>query len=229
MLNHATYHIQNRWHTYKKHVSKLKNKAVLIFLLLISFSGFTQNLTEKEFVILTFEMDRNKDSHGTFIYYWIAELEKYEKVDEYKEPKIYSLFLHEFYGSEQLESCCLGKISYPYTMTTGTEFNFPENYSEYLTELRELVKKNREKIQVIKKEWKDGYKEKVTVYATAVRGKLCECEFGGNTYLTKGDRISFPKGNYEIIKNYLTKEKRILLFKDFSDFNYSNTDYRTGK
>lgn len=207
----------------------MKNKVILIFLLLISFSGFTQNLTEKEFVILTFEMDRNKDSHGTFIYYWIAELEKYEKVDEYKEPKIYSLFLHEFYGSEQLESCCLGKVSYPYTMTTGTKFNFPENYGEYLTELRELVKKNREKIQVIKKEWKDGYKEKVTVYATAIRGKLCECEFGGDTYLTKGDRISFPKGNYEIIKNYLTKEKRILLFKDFSDFDYANTDYRIGK
>ena len=58
------------------------------------------------------------------------ELEKYEKVDEYKEPKIYSLFLHEFYGSDQLESCCIGKVSYPYTMTTGTEFNFPDNYSE---------------------------------------------------------------------------------------------------
>jgi len=174
-------------------------------------------------------MDRNKDSHGTFIYYWIAELEKYEKVDEYKEPKIYSLFLHEFYGSEQLESCCLGKVSYPFTMTTATEFKFPENYTEYLTGLRESFKNNRQKIQVIKKKWKDGYKEKVTVYATAVRGKLCECEFGGNTYLTKGDRISFPKGNYEIIKNYLTKEKRILLFKDFSDFEFANTDYRTGK
>lgn len=215
--------------THLKHVLKLKNKVALIVLLLICFSGFTQNLIEKEFVILTFEMDRNKDSHGTFIYYWIAEFENYEKVDEYKEPKIYSLFLHEFYGSEQLEFCCLGKVSYPYTMTKGTEFNFPKNYSEYLTDLRELVKNNREKIQVIKKEWKDGYKEKVTVYATTVRGKLCECKFGGDTYLTKGDRISFPKGNYEIIKNYLTSEKRILLFKDFSDFNYSNTDYRTGE
>ncbi|MCA0133761.1 hypothetical protein [Winogradskyella alexanderae] len=207
----------------------MKNKILFIFLLLISYSGFTQNLTEKELVILTFEMDRNKDSHGTFIYYWITELEKYENADEYKEPKIYSLFLHELGSSDQLEFCCLGKTSDPYTYTTASEFDFPENHTEYLTELRELVKKNRQKIQVIKKEWKNGYKEKVTVYATAVRGKLCECEFGGKRYLKKGDRINFPKGNYEILKNYLTKDKRILLFKDFSDFDYSNTAYRTGK
>ena len=183
-------------HTYRKTVSKLKNSIFLIILLLISFSGFTQNLTEKEFVILTFEMDRNKDSHGTFIYYWVAELEKYDKIDEYKELKIYSLFLHEFYGSEQLASCCLGKVSYPYTTTTGTEFNFPENYSEYLTELRELVKNKRQKIQVIKKEWKEGYKEKVTVYATTVRGKLCECEFGGNTYWNYYIRLDIELNEY---------------------------------
>jgi len=174
-------------------------------------------------------MERNKDSHGTFIYYWVAELEKQEKVDEYEEPKLFSFLLHEFYGSDQLESCCLGMVSDPYTMTTGTEFNFPENYSKYLTELRKSIKENRKKIQVIKKEWNDGYKEKVTVYATAVRGRLCECEFGGNTYLTKGDQVSFPKGNYEIIRDYLTKDKRILLYKDFSNFDFINTDYRSGK
>ncbi|OEY71718.1 hypothetical protein [Salegentibacter salarius] len=207
----------------------MKNKLILLVLLLTSLNGLTQEPTEKEFVILTFEMDRNKDSHGTFVYYWIAELEKYEKVDEYKEPKISSLFLHEFYGSEQLESCCLGKVSYPYTMTTETEFNFPDNYSDYLTDLRALVKKNRKKIQVIKKEWQEGYREEVRVYATAIRGKLCECEFGGNTYLTTGDQINFPKGEYEVLDDFLTKDKNILLFKDFSAFDFSNTDYRTGK
>ena len=207
----------------------MKNLSIIITLLLNSFIGFTQNTIEKEFTILTFEMSRNKDSHGTFRYYWVAELEKYENVDEYKEPNIYSIYLHELGTSDQLESCCLGKISDPYTYTTASKFDFPENHGEYLTELRELVKKNRKKIQVIKKKWQNGYKEKVTVYATTVRGKLCECEFGGDTYIKTGEKISFPRGNYEIVKNYWTKDKQILMFKDFSDFNYANTDYRTGK
>jgi len=203
----------------------LKNKVTLIFLLLISFSGLSQNLTEKEFVILTFQSSKNKGQHKNHVYtyYWVAELEKYEKVDEYKEPKIYSLFLDEFYGSEQLESCCLGKVSYPYTMTTGTEFNFPENYSEYLTDLKKLVKDNREKIQVINKKWKDNLKEKVTVYATTVKGNLCICEYGGKVILKAGDLISFPKGEFKIIDNYWYDNKNILLFKDFSTFKYGNT------
>ena len=72
----------------------MKNTIIIRFLLLISFSGFTQNLTKKEFVILTFEMSRNKGQHKkhVYTYYWIDKLEKYEKIDEYKEPKIYSLF-----------------------------------------------------------------------------------------------------------------------------------------
>ena len=207
----------------------MKNKIIFIFLLLISFSGFTQNLTEREFVILTFEMNRNKDSHGTFIYYWITELEKYENANEYKDPKLNSLFLQELGSSDALESCCLGKTSDPFTYTTSSEFDFPENHSEYLSELRELIKKNRQKIQVIKKEWKKGYKEKVTVYATAVSGEMCECEFGGKKYLKRDSRLNFPKGNYEILKDYLTKDKQILLFKDFSNFDFINTASRTSK
>ena len=190
---------------------------------------FSQDNSEKDYVILTFEMDRNKDSHGKFIYYWITELEKYEKVDEYKEPEIYSIFLQEFYSSDQLESCCLGKTSYPYSFYTTSKFDFPENYSEYLNGLRELVKKNRRKLQVIKKQWKQNHNETVTVYATPLRGKLCVCECGDNDYEQKGNKISFPKGNFTVIENYLTEEKGILLFKDFSKFNFTNTSYRTGK
>ena len=190
-----------------------------------TFSGFTQNLTEKEFVVLTFEKIRNKGQHANqvYTYYWVAELEKHENVDEYKDPKIFSLYLNEIYGSEQLKSCCLGNTSYPYTMTTETKFNFPENYASYLKNLRKLIKDNREKIQVVKKRWKNNYKEKITVFATTVKGKLCVCEYGGDTILETGDLISFPKGELKIIDTFWNDNKSILLFKDFSSFECENT------
>lgn len=174
-------------------------------------------------------MDRNKDMHGTFVYYWVAELEEYEKVDEYKEPIVYSIFLHEFYSRNQLDSCCLGKTSYPFNYFKGNNFDFPENYSQYLKNLRELVKHNRVKLQVIRKVWKNNYKETVTVYGTAVRGNLCQCQNGLDSYLKAGDRISFPQGNFEIIEDYWTNDKQILLYKDFSNFNFMNTAYRSYK
>jgi hypothetical protein len=74
----------------------MTKRLLLLLLTLTTLKTFGQQDSLKQFVILTFEMDRNKDSHGKFVYYWIAELEKYEKVDEYKDPTIYSLFLYNF-------------------------------------------------------------------------------------------------------------------------------------
>ncbi|MBS1508289.1 MAG: hypothetical protein JSS79_16740 [Bacteroidetes bacterium] len=207
----------------------MTKRLLIIFLSLTTFKAFGQRDSLKQFVILTFEMDRNKDSHGTFVYYWIAELEKYEKVDEYKEPIIYSLFLHEFYSRNQLDSCCLGKKSYPFYFFQGDNFDFPKNYSEYLSGLRKLTKDNRVLIQKINKNWKDNYRETVTVYGTAVCGQLCKCINAGDRLLRPGDMMGFPKGEFEVLKDFWTKDKRILIFKDFSQMNFVNSDYRTGK
>lgn len=65
--------------------------------------------------------------------------------------------------------------------------------------------------------------EKVTVYATTVKGELCVCEYGGDVILKAGDLISFPKGEFKIIDTFWNDNKNILLFKDFSTFEYGNT------
>ena len=211
------------------YIQEMTKRLLIPLLTLTTLTTFAQQDSLKQFVILTFEMDRNKDSHGTFVYYWIAELEKYEKVNEYKDPTIYSLFLHEFYSRNQLDSCCLGKTVYPFDFFKGDNFEFPGNYSEYLSELRKLVKDNRVEIQKINKNWKDNYKETVTIYGTAVRGPVCKCINRGNRYVKTGDIISFPKSKFEIIKDYWTDDKRILIFYDFSAMDFSNTDYRASK
>jgi len=211
------------------YIQEMTKRLLILIFTLTTLTTFAQQDSLKQFVILTFEMDRNKDSHGTFVYYWVAELEKYEKVNEYKDPIIYSLFLHNFYSRNQLDSCCLGKTSYPFNFFRGDNLDFPKNYDEYLSGLRKLVKDNRVLIQKITKNWKNNYKETVTVYATAVRGQVCKCINGGDRLLKPGDNLSFPKGKFEIIKDYLTEDKRILLFKDFSQMDFVNTDYRTSK
>ena len=212
----------------------MTKKVLILLLTLTTLNAFGQQDSLKEFVILTFEVDRNKDSHGTSVYYWIAELEKYEKVDEYKEPTIYTLFLHEFYSRNQLDSCCLNRTVYPFDFFQGN-FEFPKNYSEYLNGLRKIVKDHRVLIQKISKNWKDNYKETVTVYGTPVRGQVCKCVNAGSRILKPGDAVSFPKGEFQVIKDYRTDDKGMLIFKDFSTMSFVNTDYpltpiiKTGK
>lgn len=180
-----------------------KNICILsFFLTLLTSICCAQESTEKEFVILTFEVDRNKDQHGVMIYYWITELEKHEKLEEYKEPIIYSIFLTEFYSRNQLEACCIGQTSYPFYVFKNDDYNFPDGYSKYLTDLREKVRKNRIKIQVINKTWKGNYKEKITVYGTPVKGNICECKYGGDLYLETGVQLAFPEGKFEVVEKY---------------------------
>ena len=98
-----------------------------------------------------------------------------------------------------------------------------------------MVKENRVLLQKTVKNWKDNHKETIIVYGTAVRGQVCKCVNAGNRILKPGDEVSFPKGQFQIVMDYWTKDKWILTFKDFSKMEFENTDYpltpviRTGK
>src|SRR5260370_29519451 len=175
---------------------------LILALTLTTLSASGQQDSSKQFLILTFEQDRNWDSHGTSVYYWIAELEKHGKTNEYKEPVIYTLFLHEFYSRNQLDSCCLNRTVYPFDFFQGDNFEFEKNYSEYLTGLRTMVKENRVLLQKTVKNWKDNHKETIIVYGTAVRGQVCKCVNAGNRILKPGDEVSFPKCQFQIIIDY---------------------------
>jgi len=223
LLNHATNHTQTRCHTYKTNVNLIKHLSILL-LILFSINEFSQNSDEKKLVVLTFEIEENMSSHPDTRFYWVAELKELENLDDYDKQVFYPIFLREGYSSNQLENCCLGKLSYPFNSYVGDKFDFPKDYSQNLENLRELIKENRQQIQIIKKRWSGNRKEKITVYATPVIGKLCECEYGGKTYVKTGDQISFPSGNFRILNIDLTSERNYWRYKDFSNFQYSNTN-----
>ncbi len=60
----------------------------LAFLLLLCVSGFSQNLTQKEFVAIIIEIDRKDDMHPKDIFYWITELDRTVKVNHLKRVKV---------------------------------------------------------------------------------------------------------------------------------------------
>jgi hypothetical protein len=201
----------------------IKNLAAL-FLILFSIKGFSQNTDVRKLVVLTFEIEENMSSHPDTRYYWVAELNSLENLDDYEKELFYPIYLREGYSSNQLENCCLGNLSYPFNLYVDDKFEFPKDYSQNLENTRKLIKDNRQQIQIIKKRWSGKFKEKITVYATAVIGTLCECEYGGKTYVDAGNQISFPNGIFRPLDLDLKLARNNWKYKDFSNFQYSNTN-----
>lgn len=194
--------------------------------MLIVENVYGQKQEEKNYVVLTFEMDRNKDMHGTYVYYWIAEIDTANQKDELE---FHPLFLHSFTSSDQVETCCSGKPSLIFALTTESKFDYRVGYLDDLEELRKLVKMNRKNIQTIKKSWPNNYKEEVRVYATPITGSLCECEMIDEWTNTYKGKVFMPEEAFRINSTFWAKGNNSIIGKDFSGFEYINSDYRTNK
>ena len=187
---------------------------------------YGQDSIMNAYVVLTFEMDRNKDTHGTFIYYWIAEV---DSISQASGLQLKPFFLHEFYTSDQLETCCSGKPSLMFAYTTESKFEYKDGYLEDLESLRKLVKQNRRIIQKIKKSWSNNYKEEVRVYATPINGNLCACEMIDDWSNSYEGNVFLANDGFKINNAFWSKEMKMLIREDFSNFDFVNSDYRTNR
>ena len=194
--------------------------------MLIAGNVYGQSQEKKHYVVLTFEMDRNKDMHGTFVYYWIAEIDTAKQIHELE---LHPLFLHDFTSRDQVDSCCSGKPSLIFAVTSESTFDFSKDYHNNLEELRKLVKQNRKNIQTIKKSWPNNYKEEIRVYATPITGSLCECKMIDDWSSTYKGKVFMPKEAFKIDRTFWARSEKSLFGKDFSVFEYVNSDYRTNK
>jgi hypothetical protein len=199
-------------------------KNITLFLLIfIQNFVFAQN--QNEFLILTYEVEQNNYAYRAYKYYGVAELHKYDNMDEYKKPIIHTIFLHDFYGKDELLIDFCSNIDSEKNKTKElSSFQFPENYNEYLTNILELIKTNREVLQVINKKWNELYNEQTTIYGTVVKGNLYSCEIKDFDYPDSTTRFSFPIGDFEIIKDFFKYKNGFIKLTDFTEFDHLNLD-----
>ena len=197
----------------------MKIKSILIFFLLIGFSGASQHLIEKEYLILTIETDTNKDNHPGQTYYGIAEFDS-NKPDT--ELEFYSLIMELYYSSDQYDDCCEGAPFHPYVFTIESKFDFDENLEDKMIELREFIKNNRRKLQTVKMKWANKYSEKSTIYGTPIKTKICSCELISKHSLKTNNRIFFPKSAFELNNEYWKKDRTSIIYRDFSNLVFFN-------
>ncbi len=198
----------------------------IVILLLFTINTLAQ---PNSFVVITFEVDRNKDMHGTFVYNWIITV---DSIKTGQSLVLYPVYLINNYASNDFQNCCDGKPIDLYTYTTATKFEFTDNYQSFKQQLRELVFKHRKAVQTITKTWNKGYREVTKVYATPIAGEFCQCKaYGRSLNFTAGrDILYLPNQNTSLLETFWGTDKaEMVRYFDYSQFDYRNSEYRTSK
>jgi hypothetical protein len=204
----------------------MKNRyKMLLILSFLFYKGlFAQIQNEKEYVVVTFEMSKNK-VHRMLSYYWIIPV---DSINSEKILPIYSLYLYPYFDKSELEECCRGGVINVLESNGNDTVSFNNEYHISLKQLNELVFINRKKIQTIKHNWYNPkFEETVQIYITPITGDFCYCmqKFSSliKNYFQEGV-VLLPLFNFKYNSNFWkTKMQTKIEYFDFYDFKYVNT------
>ncbi|MCH8534289.1 MAG: hypothetical protein LAT51_04395 [Flavobacteriaceae bacterium] len=181
---------------------------VLLFLLfLFIFYNFShsQNIINKDFLIITYEKSTKYDYDK--IYSWIIPLDSINNTKE----KISPVYLVG-YSKTLLKKCQNGDTVSPFDSFKSDKFDFNESYLEMQNEVFDAIEVNKKKILSVKKKFFDmKYKEEIIVYITPIRGRFCKCPIS----LSNGNKINYTGEIYLPVMDIIPIE----------NFDYSDLDF----
>lgn len=151
----------------EKTKQKMKGLLIIFGIFLLVFSGKTQD-DENKLLIISIEKRTNRSVHKLEKNYWA--IPQWE-IEGALQEAILPLFIDGYSGTD-LTECCQESSLTLFNYTKEEDFTLEDNYEI----LENIIKKHGKKIQVAKKIWAGGAKEKIKVYITPVEGKFCVCE-----------------------------------------------------
>lgn len=198
----------------------MRKSRVLFLILIIGFfeNSFSQNQEVSMYVILTIEDTYKTSQHGTQTYFWIVAA---DSITSYQST-MSRLFMSDF-ALNNLEDCCAGKPIDPLVYDQSTNFGLDSDYAASLKSFKELVLKNKRKVQKINKKWESGQAETIVVYATPVLGQFCSSDFHPIGQHRTGDhgRVYLPKSSFKYDEKFWSSTKaNYILKQDFSMLDF---------
>ena len=202
-------------------MKKRINVTVFLIILSINFC-YSQNASVFKYVVITYEIDRNRDNHDKKQYYWIVPNDSISSGNELKKKPLYI----DSFSKNSFDSCYNGSDIYLFSINTETKFDFDKDYIQEIDNLKEIISKNKKKVQTYCKKWKQGnYKETVTVYITPITGDFCSCKNLG-TIDESNNIIMLPKKAFKLNDSFWksSKAKDISRIDFLKNYNFINKD-----
>jgi len=200
---------------------RISQKLALLLLLLINSFVFCQK-SSSEYIIITYEIDRNKDQHPAKDHYWITPVDSLKGNKDFKK---YPLYFDEF-SKGDLKDCRENKDLLLFTLVSKEDFNIDNKIKSDIENLKNIVKNNRRKISRIVKKWDNGYKEKITIYATPIKGDFCFSNLSSNDekLINYKGLVYLPTGNFSFNESFFeTAKYKEIKFGDYISSNYINS------
>lgn len=188
---------------------------------MIGSVGFCQESTA-EYVVITYEVDRNKDNHPAKNYYWIVPVDSLMANNNIKK---YPLYFDEF-SKDDLKDCRENKDLLLFTLVSKEDFNIDNNIKSDIHNLKGIIKSNRKKVTRVVKKWSNGYKEKITIYATPIKGDFCFSNLSSNDekMINYKGLVYLPVGSFSLNESFFeTAKYKEVKYGDYISTNYINS------
>ncbi|RYU82152.1 hypothetical protein [Hymenobacter persicinus] len=145
------------------------------------------------YIVLTIEETYRFTQHGKDTYYWIIPADSIGK-----QGNLSPLLTHGF-SKDKFDSCCKGEPIDLFSVTPKTSYDFTTQYLAGIDSLRNLISKNRSRLQIVHKKWSTGQKKKVEVFATPIFGKFCHSAYSQTYGLETSYTgvVYFPISNFQ--------------------------------
>lgn len=188
-------------------------RGSVFLLLLVSLEVFSQS-TSTEYLVITIEDHYKTSQHGTQSYVWIVQVDSITSFNSNLSP----VFLSGF-SVNNSQDCCAGVPVDPIVVTEASNFILSDDYMSNLENLKKLIVQNRKKLQKITKKWMSGQEQTIEVFATAIKGEFCQCDFhpvGQQRTGYKG-KVCIPKSSFSAYEDFWKSSKaNFILMQDFS-------------
>lgn len=144
-------------------------KKYLFLILNIFLTVLVSKAQNKEYslLIISIEKKTNTSVHQFEKDYWVIPKWKIESV---LRESVLPFFIDGYSGTDLIE-CCQENSLVLFNYSKTEDFTANSN----LEVLDSIIKRHRKKIQVARKKWTNGIKEKIEVYITPIKGKFCFC------------------------------------------------------
>ncbi|WP_165768375.1 hypothetical protein, partial [Hymenobacter amundsenii] len=174
------------------------------------------------YIVITYEWKVTPSQHGTKLYYRVARTDSIQNMTQYLPPLYF-----EGFATQALRECCSNSSSEIFSLRQNSDFDFDNSYILMMSKLKNVIDKNRVKVQKIDKSWPNGHRERITVYATPIVGKMCTCKMTGyDTLISKYEGVFYMPLSDFSLDNKLWENRKLFYKTVLRD--YSITQISTG-